>query len=212
MAVVQNPLIHRASGSVGNSIFSKWKKKNTLRSKSIMPYPSPTPSQALARQRFKNCTNFFHPLLVYQRLLFKSVSIGHSALNQFVKSNLSLFNSDSSIISVPLISQLLFSTGNVESFFQNAIVPITSLRFYVSGNFLFDYNINHSGAAMLVICVDLTLKDVLVFCSVPPVWNACEVQIPVARAGHEFCVFSCAVDLLLNKSANSQLVGSFISS
>lgn len=212
MAIVQNPLIHRASGSVGNSTFSKWKKKNTLRSKSIVPYPAPTSLQALARVRFKNCTEFYKPLLPFSRFLFASSKSKFSALNSFVKTNLSLFADDSSVIAAGNVAALVFSTGTIESYFQNAIVPISYLRYYVTGSFLFDYSINHLQVAMLAICVDMLEKDILVFSSPVGTYNNVEINIPASRVGHVFVVFVCSLDYSKSKSSNSANVGSFTAS
>lgn len=113
MAIVQNPLINRASGSVGNSTFSKWKNKNTLRSKSINPYPAPSSPQVAARAIFKNCSEFFLQLKDFFPYLFLSKKGNLSALNSFVRRNRNLFTPDANIITDVSAFKLCFSSGSL---------------------------------------------------------------------------------------------------
>lgn len=56
MAIVQNPIIGRASGSVGNVVFQTQYGKNTLRSKPIFVKPNDTPLRILWRSKMKAIT------------------------------------------------------------------------------------------------------------------------------------------------------------
>ena len=51
MAIVQNPLIGRASGSVGNIVFQTQYGQNTIRSKPIFVTPNNTPARMLWRSK-----------------------------------------------------------------------------------------------------------------------------------------------------------------
>lgn len=206
MAVVQNPLIHRASGSVGNSVFSKWKTKNTLRSKSILPYPSPSPSQTLQRNKFKNCSTFFLPLKFISSLMFLSASTYLSALNSFVKQNISLFASDSSVIAYSNISSLQFSSGTIESFFQVSVSNTAYLQCAVGGSYLFDYSISDADVKTIVIVVDDTNKDCLFFESNYDSSQSVICNFEASRYNHDLYFFCFQYDRKKKKSSNSQYI------
>jgi hypothetical protein len=65
MAIVENPKIGRARGSVGNVIFSSQFGKNTLRTKPFNPKNPKTPAQQFQRGRFKKVSDLVRPMLKY---------------------------------------------------------------------------------------------------------------------------------------------------
>lgn len=113
MAVVQNPIINRASGSVGNSVFSKWKNKNTLRSKSINPYPEPSPAQLIVRSKFSAASRYASMLSNSYSFIFRSKSIALSPRNRLIRNLLAKI--DNSDFKLPLASlqSLVLSTGSI---------------------------------------------------------------------------------------------------
>jgi hypothetical protein len=113
MAIVQNPIVSRASGRVGTSVFSKWKKKNTIKSISINPYPAPTPAQASQRSKFMYFTNFFTSIKQLLPLLFTSSKGRMSPYNMCMRSNISLFTDDGSLVLEPDVHSLIFSKGSL---------------------------------------------------------------------------------------------------
>lgn len=109
MAIVQNPLISRASGSVGNSIFSKWKNKNTLRSKSINPYPAASPAQLVNQQKMKDLINLYSLLKPYRTLFYSKKNSKYSYLSFLVKQNMMAFVGDVNVVESHLVPSMSFS-------------------------------------------------------------------------------------------------------
>lgn len=106
MAIVQNPLINRASGSVGNSVFSKWKKLNTLKAKSITPYPPPTPKQIINRNVFAKAQFYVKQISQSRHFMYLSPSAKISYINYLTRIFASKIDP----------STLLFDVSNLENF------------------------------------------------------------------------------------------------
>lgn len=206
MAIVQNPLISRASGSVGNSIFSKWKSKNTLRSKSINPCPEPTILQAAVRAQFKNCVEFFTPAKFYSAYLFASASSRLSAINSFVKQNVNLFSADSNIIHAAGIVRLIFSRGTIESFFQVSVSPVGYCQSAVGGSYLFGYSLDDSNVRTIVFAVDLFTKQLHVFASAYGSSNAVICNFSPDLIGHDIYYFCVQEDRKKKQSSTSKFI------
>lgn len=113
MAIVQNPLISRASGSVGNSIFSKWKNKNTLRSKSINPYPAPTSAQSAVRSKFSAASRYASMLRDSFSFIFRSKSISLSPRNYLIRNLLAKIDNSNFKLPVPSLQSLVLSSGSI---------------------------------------------------------------------------------------------------
>lgn len=197
MAVVQNPIINRASGSVGNSVFSKWKKKNTLRSKSINPYPEPSSPQVAARAIFKNCTS----TILQIRDMFQYSSAGKASrlsyLNWFVKQNRPFFTADSNIIDVANVSSLKFSTGKL---FYPAFMysnPNADHSVIITCSHMLTLDVFPNPSYLIGILFDFNAK--LMYCQVSDINSvqSVTVQLPSSSSGHlifPFCFNSSGIN------------------
>lgn len=87
MALVQNVLIGKAAGSVGNATFTTWKGKNVLKSKSTNNYSDPTQEQLDNNSKFSVITAFARSILVYIQVGFKAMAVGKSEYNAFTQEN-----------------------------------------------------------------------------------------------------------------------------
>lgn len=87
MALVQNVLIGKAAGSVGNATFTTWKGKNVLKSKSTNNYSDPTQEQLNNNSKFSVMTAFARSILVYIQAGFKAMAVGKSEYNAFTQEN-----------------------------------------------------------------------------------------------------------------------------
>lgn len=87
MALVQNVLIGKASGSVGNATFAGWKGKNVLKSKSTNSYSNPTLEQLNNNSKFAVMTAFARAILAFIQLGFKAMAVGKSEYNAFTQEN-----------------------------------------------------------------------------------------------------------------------------
>lgn len=87
MAVIQNPLIGRSKGKMGNAIFTKMYEKNVLRSKPIEVHNPRTAKQMKQRGLFKATTSLASQLLCVIRDGYSEVK-NMSGYNAFTKDNL----------------------------------------------------------------------------------------------------------------------------
>ena len=88
MAVTQNPLIGRASGSVANFVMGKWKDKHTVRSKPLTVANPRTDKQINHRNRFKMLISIYKIISTAITLGFVAVKSTMTELNGFVKANM----------------------------------------------------------------------------------------------------------------------------
>lgn len=99
MAIIQNPLIGRGKGKMGNAIFTKMYDKNVLRSKPIEVYNPRTAKQMKQRGLFKATTSLASQLLCVIRDGYSEVK-NMSGYNAFTKDNLgkSVIREDEDIV------------------------------------------------------------------------------------------------------------------
>jgi hypothetical protein len=87
MALVQNVLIGKTKGSVGNATFTQWKGKNVLKAKAVNNYSDPTQEQLNNNSKFAVMTDFARSILVYIQAGFKAMAVGKSEYNAFTQEN-----------------------------------------------------------------------------------------------------------------------------
>lgn len=88
MAIVQNPIIGRSKGSFGNAVFSKWKGKNTLRSKALEVANPQTDLQMRQRAKFAILVAFYRQMAAILKIGFREMAVGMSEFNAFQSTNL----------------------------------------------------------------------------------------------------------------------------
>lgn len=205
MAIVQNPLINRASGSVGNSTFSKWKNKNTLRSKSISPLPPPSSQQVAHRAQFRNCSMFFSILQPYKSFLFTSYNKKISALNAFVKLNCNLFSADTNIIYMPNINSLRFSSGNIAApvLYQYSFI---ANKFVLSLGFKAEYQDIYPPSHLFVCFVNHSTKEFILHVESETNTFVASVILPASFTSNAFSVFAFYSSFEIKASSNSPLL------
>lgn len=88
MAIVQNTLIGKASGSVGGTTFTSWKGKNVLKAKPTQVANPRTQAQTDQRSVFVSAINLYRMASLALSLGFNALAVGKSAYNAFVSENL----------------------------------------------------------------------------------------------------------------------------
>lgn len=88
MAVVQNTLIGKASGSVGNATFLSWRGINVLKSKPTSVANPRTPGQTLQRAKLTMIVMLYRAINNIINIGYAARAIKQSAYNAFVKSNI----------------------------------------------------------------------------------------------------------------------------
>jgi hypothetical protein len=86
-AVVQNPIIGRAFGKLANTVFSKWKNLNTLRSKPVQVANPDTPAQQMRRGMLSTLVEFGRGFISMLRIGFDGFHFKWTALNAFIRYN-----------------------------------------------------------------------------------------------------------------------------
>jgi hypothetical protein len=88
MAKVQNPLIGDARGKIGNTVFSKWKGINTLRTKPIEVNNPESVAQLTQRQKFSLILAVSIDILALIRVGFQNFANAMSEFNAFMSWNM----------------------------------------------------------------------------------------------------------------------------
>lgn len=81
MATVQNPIVGRASGSLGNTVFLKYNDKNVIKSKPLEVKPSNTPAQANQRALLKKVAGLVRDLSASLSIAKRSARTGRNPKN-----------------------------------------------------------------------------------------------------------------------------------
>ena len=85
MAITQNTLIGKSSGSVGGATFSSWKGKNVLRTKPTSVANPKSPGQVAQRLKMAKAVQLFRSLAGVFNLGYASKAVGMSSYNAFIK-------------------------------------------------------------------------------------------------------------------------------
>lgn len=89
MAISQNPLTGRTKGAFANAVFSKWKGRNTVRSKALEVHNPRTDAQMRQRSKFSFLIAVAQTMGAVIRVGFNEVAQTISEFNAFMKENLS---------------------------------------------------------------------------------------------------------------------------
>lgn len=81
MARVQNPIVGRASGSLGNTVFLKYNDNNVIKSKPLEVKPSNTPAQANQRALLKKIAGLVRDLSASDSIAKRSARTGRNPKN-----------------------------------------------------------------------------------------------------------------------------------
>lgn len=87
MAITQNPITGRMHGTLGNAVASKWKGRNTLRSKALTVANPQTDAQMKQRAKFKILTTLGKMLSNVIRTGFKETAVSVTQFNRFIAIN-----------------------------------------------------------------------------------------------------------------------------
>lgn len=88
MAITQNPIVGRMHGTLGNAVASKWKGRNTLRSKALTVANPQTDAQMKQRSKFDIVLGFARIFGAIIRVGFKEVATTISEYNAFMSENM----------------------------------------------------------------------------------------------------------------------------
>lgn len=116
MAVVQNTLIGRSSGSVGATTMQKWKRLNVLRSKPSIQYQPNTPAQVDQRIRFGGCSDFYIQNMSVLKPVFDRLAGGASAFNTFITKNIGCWNQGDPKIAIDKMAKLFLGKGHLTEY------------------------------------------------------------------------------------------------
>jgi hypothetical protein len=131
MAISQNNIIGRSSGSVGDITFQKWKLLNVFRGKPSNQYNPKTPDQLAQRRRFKGVFTFYKaclPVLSRVYWLLKGRNLASAA---FISKNISLFSSETGLMLLENAGLLFLGDGALVEYRQQ------ELYFFTGRNWVF---------------------------------------------------------------------------
>lgn len=126
MAVVQNPIIGRARGSVATTTFTTWKGLNVIKAKPITVANPSTAGQVRQRGRIRFISRLGGRVAQVIRRNFAVLAVGKTAFNAFAQFNFQAFDLvDAPGLAFPSTqqlrtSQLRFSPNNLD-----LVLPVT---------------------------------------------------------------------------------------
>ena len=123
MAIVQNPLIGDARGSLGNTVFSKQFGKNTLRTKPINPKVGRSPGQQLTRERFNLLLPLLRQVLRFINDAYAGSVVGMSTHNRVMSLNMNNCFAEGTASIEPGLFVLCEHDG---SFVENVVLSSTT--------------------------------------------------------------------------------------
>lgn len=113
MAILQNTLIGRASGSIGGVTFSTWKGLNVGKSKPVSVANPDTDPQKAQRSALAQLVAIFRQVVGGVDLGFKKLAVHQSAYNAWMSYNLKNAVSKAGAVATILKQDLLFAKGTV---------------------------------------------------------------------------------------------------
>lgn len=125
MAITQNTLIGKASGSVGGATFSSWKGKNVLRSKPSSVSNPNSPGQLEQRSKLRKAVAFYRSLAAVVNLGFQQMANGMSNYNAFIREALkSGAFSGTDLLPITDFAALQLSKGTLEGVEVSGVTAI----------------------------------------------------------------------------------------
>lgn len=87
MAITQNPIVGRMSGTLGNAVGAKWKGKNTLRAKALTVRNPKTDGQLKQRAKFAILVGVAKSFKSLIKIGFREVALAVTEFNAFMSTN-----------------------------------------------------------------------------------------------------------------------------
>ena len=153
MAITQNPIVGRMHGTLGNAVASKWKGRNTLRSKALTVANPQTDAQMKQRSKFDIVLGFARIFSAAIRVGFKEVATTISEYNAFMSEN--MLNDFLSYVSNAWVAdpgKMVVAKGSLDITTYSVIQSNASAN-SVTVNYSTAINGNQSGSdRILVVC------------------------------------------------------------
>lgn len=121
MAISQNPLTGKMSGSVANFVASVYRGKNVIKSKAFMPKDANSDAQKLHRGVFAMLCNEYKPLKELVDVGFPQRPMSQSPYNMFVGENMKTAIDRSSDTPVIDYAQLVVSAGTLNTVITTSV-------------------------------------------------------------------------------------------
>jgi len=116
MAIVQNPLIGRASGKYGQSVFTTQFGRNVVKTKALTVNDAKSDSQVERRNALSQIVAIYKKIASAAKAGFKALAIGKSAYNAFSSYNLNnAFTYSGTTPATFIEADFLVSKGAIES-------------------------------------------------------------------------------------------------
>jgi len=120
MAVVQNPIIGRARGSVATTTFTTWKGLNVIKAKPISVANPKSEGQVQQRGRLRFISRLSRRVGALIRRNYAILAVGKTSFNAFAQDNFSRFDSVNAVgLAFPStqqlrVNQMRFSPSNLD--------------------------------------------------------------------------------------------------
>lgn len=203
MAIVQNPLISRASGKQGTTSFTKWKTKNVTRALPFVAYPASSPAQVSQQAKFINSLSFFSYFSLYSQYLYDERKQVLTYLQFFQQQNVGLFRGDSYVIDKENIQYLALSRGPglIASFYDYDFISRSLL--YVEVCFPAFYDLVAADYSPIWVCINHTQMTTFVEQPGPSAFTYIVFDMPDTDGADDLYLFYCLYNSLTREISNS---------
>lgn len=210
MSVVQNPIVGRSSGKFSNAIFSKWKSKNTLRSKPLVVNQPNTDAQLEQRNAFKAAVAYARSILFFLRFSLKSISIDMSEFNTFIRKNVGNIASPSFKFNPAAVADLVFSAGTLPPLTVVDIPSVAGLDLTFEWDNTYLTELRNVNDEVSIIIYNITTDTIVIHEGVA-LFTAGTVTFQAnASAGDSVACYICTHSALRTDYSNSQYVDTVV--
>ena len=203
MAITQNPLIGRASGSVGNFTFSTLYGHNIVKTKSMGTSLPPSAAMILQRNKFANCVSFYKKNMSLLGFHLASMAVKMSAFNAFVKLNIGIFSTVANTAISTAAVDLKFAIGSLDVITPVTCVATTLLKITINATLITDMAKSKATDIVCILCHNRTTGIISKFEILRSAWTASNVITTTFAAGTVVDVFALTHDANANLHSTS---------
>ncbi len=207
MAIVQNPLIGRASGSFSNVTFLTRYGKNIIKSKSLGSNLPPSASQLSQRNKFGNAVAFYKKNQAFLNFFLSAMVTNMSAFNKFIALNIAIFSTVANTALTTAATGLKFAIGDLDVIVPGAISVSTGLHITVGGTITTNPVKSKATDSISIIMFNRTTSMLAKIDILRSAWVVANVIVCPFAAGTVCDVFLMTHDGVLINHSSSVFVG-----
>ncbi|MDX1958546.1 MAG: DUF6266 family protein [Leptospiraceae bacterium] len=200
MAKFKSSVLGSVKGSIGNVVFSRWKKSIVVKEKNQDERTNFSEKQLLVQSKFRLIASYAKTLRPVIKLGFRGLTAEKTEFNIFIEENFQYITGD--VLNLEMnFSKLILSKGVLEQMTQINVTKGTE-------TIKLDWNPNSSGQktdSVTVVVLEPSSKQIVMDRNSTRETGTTEITFPQNWNGKEVHLFSFASDSFGNNSNNSYL-------